>query len=49
MKQASEMAIGDSGYVAPENVQPGMANTKADVYSFGVLLLELLTGRRPVD
>ncbi|KAL0404981.1 UNVERIFIED_CONTAM: protein STRUBBELIG-RECEPTOR FAMILY 2 [Sesamum radiatum] len=47
--KASEMAIADSGYIAPEHVQPGTGNTKADVYAFGVLLLELLTGRRPFD
>ncbi|GFQ05449.1 protein strubbelig-receptor family 2 [Phtheirospermum japonicum] len=46
---ASEMAIADSGYIAPEHVQPGNGNTKADVYAFGVLLLELLTGRKPFD
>ncbi|KAI3472148.1 hypothetical protein Pfo_029636 [Paulownia fortunei] len=47
--KASEMAIADSGYIAPEHVQPGIGNTKADVYAFGVLLLELLTGRKPFD
>ncbi|CAI9761141.1 unnamed protein product [Fraxinus pennsylvanica] len=50
--KASEMAIADGGYIAPEHfqtIQPGIANTKADVYAFGVLLLELLTGRRPFD
>ncbi|KAL0339586.1 UNVERIFIED_CONTAM: protein STRUBBELIG-RECEPTOR FAMILY 2 [Sesamum radiatum] len=47
--KASEMAIADSGYIAPEHVQPGTGNTKADVYAFGVLLLELLTGRKPFD
>lgn len=43
------MAISDSGYIAPEHVQPGSGNSKADVYAFGVLLLELLTGRKPFD
>ncbi|XP_073132467.1 protein STRUBBELIG-RECEPTOR FAMILY 2 isoform X2 [Henckelia pumila] len=47
--KASEMAISDSGYIAPEHAQPGISDTKADVYAFGVLLLELLTGRRPFD
>lgn len=43
------MAISDSGYVPPEHVQGGLGNTKADVYAFGVLLLELLTGKQPFD
>nr|GMD00231.1 protein STRUBBELIG-RECEPTOR FAMILY 2 [Ipomoea batatas] len=47
--KASEMAISDSGYVPPEHVQGGLGNTKADVYAFGVLLLELLTGKQPFD
>ncbi|XP_055801592.1 protein STRUBBELIG-RECEPTOR FAMILY 2 isoform X2 [Solanum dulcamara] len=47
--KASEIAIADSGYVAPEHVKRGSGNPKADIYSFGVLLLEILTGRRPFD
>ncbi|KAF8043810.1 hypothetical protein BT93_A1961 [Corymbia citriodora subsp. variegata] len=47
--KASEIAIGDTGYIAPEHGQPGIDNTKCDIYAFGVLLLELLTGRRPFD
>ncbi|KAG9134764.1 hypothetical protein Leryth_001065 [Lithospermum erythrorhizon] len=47
--KASEMAIMDSGYIAPEHVQPGNDSTKADTYAFGVLLIELLTGRKPFD
>jgi serine/threonine protein kinase len=48
-KQASEIAICDTGYIAHEHDQPGFDNTKSDIYTFGVLLLELLTGRKPFD
>lgn len=34
---------------APEYLQSGRATEKTDVYSFGVLLLELVTGKRPTD
>ncbi|KAM1398420.1 hypothetical protein ACFX2I_015875 [Malus domestica] len=36
-----------SGYRAPEVTDPRKVSQKADVYSFGVLLLELLTGKPP--
>ncbi|KAF2307794.1 hypothetical protein GH714_031810 [Hevea brasiliensis] len=47
--KAAELAIGDTGYIAPEHGEPGTDNTKCDIYAFGVLLLELLTGRKPFD
>ncbi|KAH7533725.1 hypothetical protein FEM48_Zijuj04G0162100 [Ziziphus jujuba var. spinosa] len=36
-------------YVAPEYANTGLLNEKSDIYSFGVLLLEAVTGRDPVD
>ncbi|KAL5204406.1 hypothetical protein ABZP36_009277 [Zizania latifolia] len=43
----STQAAGTAGYMAPE-LQVGVgASVKADVYSFGVLMMEMVTGRRP--
>ncbi|MQL75028.1 hypothetical protein Taro_007402 [Colocasia esculenta] len=41
--------IGTFGYLAPEYIESGMITEKADVYAFGVVLLELITGRRAMD
>ena len=40
---------GTLGYLAPEYAMLGKANESCDVYSFGVLLLELASGRKPLE
>ncbi|XP_021729647.1 probable serine/threonine-protein kinase At1g01540 [Chenopodium quinoa] len=41
--------MGTFGYVAPEYASTGMLNERSDVYSFGILLMEIISGRNPVD
>lgn len=37
--------VGTRGYMAPEYLENGLVSTKLDVYSFGILIIEMLTGK----
>ncbi|XP_043698498.1 probable serine/threonine-protein kinase At1g01540 [Telopea speciosissima] len=41
--------MGTFGYVAPEYACTGMLNERSDVYSFGILIMEIISGRNPVE
>ncbi|KAE8710091.1 putative serine/threonine-protein kinase Cx32 [Hibiscus syriacus] len=45
----STRVMGTYGYVAPEYIATGHLYVKSDVYGFGVLLLEVMTGLRALD
>ncbi|XP_022772620.1 inactive protein kinase SELMODRAFT_444075-like [Durio zibethinus] len=46
---SKEQAIGSTGYLAPEYLDGGRITQTVDVYAFGVVLLELMTGQRISD
>lgn len=41
--------VGTIGYLAPEIVKSGRASTQTDVFGYGVLILEVMCGRRPIE
>ncbi|XP_027347864.1 probable serine/threonine-protein kinase PBL10 isoform X2 [Abrus precatorius] len=45
----STKVMGTYGYAAPEYLATGHLTAKSDVFSFGVVLLEMLSGRRAID
>ncbi|NKY86293.1 Stk1 family PASTA domain-containing Ser/Thr kinase [Nocardia veterana] len=44
---SASVILGTAAYLSPEQVTAGSADARSDVYSFGILIFELLTGRTP--
>ncbi|MQM07566.1 hypothetical protein Taro_040406 [Colocasia esculenta] len=49
LSHVSTAVVGTLGYAAPEYMQTGRLTAKSDIWSYGVVLYELITGRRPLD
>ena len=45
----ANVLMGTVAYLAPEQVQRGIADVKSDIYSLGILLFESLTGKKPYE
>ncbi|XP_044981946.1 receptor-like cytoplasmic kinase 185 [Hordeum vulgare subsp. vulgare] len=45
----STRVMGTPGYCAPEYLESGQLTIKSDIYSFGVVILEVITGRKALD
>ncbi|KAG0453214.1 hypothetical protein HPP92_025878 [Vanilla planifolia] len=49
VSQMTTRVKGTLGYLAPEYAMWGKVSESCDVYSFGILLLEIVSGRRPIE
>ncbi|KAK6157181.1 hypothetical protein DH2020_011429 [Rehmannia glutinosa] len=47
--ESMSVIAGSYGYIAPEYAYTLRVNEKSDIYSFGIVILELVTGKPPID
>ena len=49
LTQESSVILGSVSYLSPEQVERGISDARSDVYSLGIVLFEMLTGRKPFE
>ena len=49
MHTVTNHIVGTHGYMAPEFIKDGLVTAKMDVFAFGVITLEILSGKEVVD
>ena len=49
MTAESSVVLGSVSYLSPEQVQRGIADARSDVYAIGIVLFEMLLGKKPYD
>lgn len=49
MTAESSVILGSVSYLSPEQVQRGISDARSDVYAAGIVLFEMLTGKKPYD
>ena len=49
LTQESSVILGSVSYLSPEQVKSGTSDARSDVYSLGIVMFEMLTGRKPFD
>lgn len=49
LASSTTRVVGTVGYMAPEVIKTGRTSTQTDVFGFGVLILEIVCGRRPIE
>ena len=49
LTQESSVILGSVSYLSPEQVKSGTSDSRSDVYALGIVMFEMLTGRKPFD